>query len=580
MAATTIQRRSGRTAGPHPIRSRVVPTLADPVATRASVAPTLAGRIVQAVGGRRSAALGIDPARGAADVERWFVASALHGNLVTSSVVARTFTALESAGVHRIADIEALDRGQLVALLDAGGYARDNAKTAMRLHDLAVAVRARYGGEVAEIGRRFRGPRELEAALDALPGWGPATVGLFVRELRGMWPGARPALDPRAVAGGRHLGLLVDGDGLSRLTLVSRLAGCDERDLEGALVRISSMHRRSTHCPGGRECVVLRRAAAPRRAVRHVALPGGRRLSIRPMRRSDAPGIVALYAALGEEDVYRRFFASRPPSASFVEKMATITTRGGVGLVVTVPRRGREAAVTAGGGGRAPQERIVAEATCEPLTDGDGELGITVAPGVRGWLGPYLLDALLEDAAAAWIPNVQADVLLTNKPMLTTLCRRGIAVMTSDVRSSILRVVVGTVRDVPSWPAASGRNRVVVEVQGGRWHATKDLEAAGYDVVGCGGPPGGWANCPPMRGEPCPLAAEVTVIVNAVPAGARAALIDSHRHVHSRVPVCAVLGASDDQRPGNERPGGLEVVPWGSSGPEIARVVQRMASAS
>ena len=63
----------------------------------------------------------------------------------------------------------------------------------------------RYDGQVGLIGRRFAAYPELRAALDALPGWGPVTVRLFLRELRGVWPGAGPPLDERAATGEAHV---------------------------------------------------------------------------------------------------------------------------------------------------------------------------------------------------------------------------------------------------------------------------------------------------------------------------------------------------------------------------------------
>lgn len=57
------------------------------------------------------------------------------------------------------------------------------------------------------IGRRFPRYPELHRALDVLPGWGTVTIQLFLRELRGVRPGAQPSLDQRAAAGARHLGL-------------------------------------------------------------------------------------------------------------------------------------------------------------------------------------------------------------------------------------------------------------------------------------------------------------------------------------------------------------------------------------
>lgn len=585
MAATTIPWPDGRTTGR--------------VAMGARVAPTLAARIVHAVGGRLSVELGIFPEHGAADVERWFLASTLFGNRISAPVAMRTFQALESAGVRRIGDVETRTAAELIGLLDAGGYARYDSRMASRLRDLANAVRRCYGGEVAEIGRRFDEPRALEAALDELPGWGPATIGVFLREMRGVWPGARPSLDRRAREAARHVGLLGgsesdsdgigDGDGdrdgdcdreddaIGRLTLVARLGHCGETDLEEALVRLSRAHRSIASCPGGRDCVVLQRASPPPTA-RHVALPGGRTLSIRPMNSADAPGIVALYHGLGEEDVYRRFFGGRPPSDRFVATMTGVEARGGIGLVATVPRDDRaDDAPTGPTGPTEPtaRERIVAEATCEPLTDGDGELGITVAAGARGWLGPFLLDALCDEAAARWIPNLQADVLLTNSPMLATLRRRGTAVIRSETQPAVLRVVVGTVGRVPTWPPASKRPRVVVEVRGGPWSAAEDIRRAGFTVVSCSGPPGGWANCPPMRGEPCPLAADAAVVVNALPSGPKSALLGAHRHVHADVPVCSVGDVPD-----GELPQGVETVPMGLSGSMMASIVQRLAATS
>lgn len=50
-------------------------------------------------------------------------------------------------------------------------------------------------------------------------------------------------------------------------------------------------------------------------------------------------------------------------------------------------------------------ERIVGEAEYILLPGGDGELAITVAPDWRGWLGPYLLDTLLEVAASRGVAN-------------------------------------------------------------------------------------------------------------------------------------------------------------------------------
>ncbi|MFI4985786.1 MAG: hypothetical protein ACHQAV_07375 [Solirubrobacterales bacterium] len=149
------------------------------------------------------------------------------------------------------------DLARLIELLDAGGYARYDLRTAERLHAIAHSLAA-YDGRVSSL--LGRPPQELAAALRALPGWGPVTVGLFLRELRGVRPGIEPPIDPRALGSAEHLGLLKrDGaDPLSRLRRVARDAHLDLRDLESALVRLSLAHRRGLgQCPGGERCALL-----------------------------------------------------------------------------------------------------------------------------------------------------------------------------------------------------------------------------------------------------------------------------------------------------------------------------------
>ncbi len=222
----------------------------------------LAGSILRQFGGRYSSALGIDVDAGNAEVERWFLASTLFGTRISAGIAERTFHQLIRAGINCISDAGRCEWQRLVALLDAGGYARYDFRTATRLQTLAEVVGNQFGGDVGEIGRRYTDPAALVAHLNELPGWGPVTVGLFLRELRGVWPGAQLTFDPRASDAARHLDLLTgrERDGLARIRLIADQAGCDERDLEAALVRLGLAHRRTTECPGGHRCVLLESA--------------------------------------------------------------------------------------------------------------------------------------------------------------------------------------------------------------------------------------------------------------------------------------------------------------------------------
>jgi len=273
---------------------------------------------------------------------------------------------------------------------------------------------------------------------------------------------------------------------------------------------------------------------------RSIELPGGRTLVVRPETEDDADALAAFYATLTDDDLYRRFFQARVPNRRSLDAMVRVGSRGGTGIVAEVVRTGRP-------------DAIVAECSYELLPDGDGELGIAVGPGWRGWLGPYLLDVLLEAAAARGVTNVHADVLVENRPMLALARARGYVTADHYERPAIVRVVMGAVHRLPAWPDGHDRTRVLVESTGGRWYAEGQARAAGLHVLVCPGPLRDSSRCPALVGEPCPLAAGADVIVDAIPLGeARGrALLDAHGRMHPGVPVCVELSAGASARHGS-----------------------------
>lgn len=317
--------------------------------------------------------------------------------------------------------------------------------------------------------------------------------------------------------------------------------------------------------PAGR-----RRTSAPRSRRRtpfrrEVDLPGGRRLTVRVMRPEDAAGIARLYRGLGEDDLYFRFFGTRPPPEAFVAEMVATAASSGTGLVATL-------GPAAGSGRDHADVRIVAEASYSPLPDGDGELGITVASAARGWVGPYLLDALLQVAAAHGVANLQADVLVTNGRMLSMLRRRGCAVVDHTDRPSILRITVGTTSPVPSWPPAGEGRRVLIEGVGARWPGDAALRAAGYQVIVCAGPPGGWAACPPRQGRSCPLVAGADLVLNDVPGTTGDRLAEAHARTPVSAPVVRV------RRDCADPPGGMPTTPPDPTDRGVVALVRRHTS--
>jgi len=290
---------------------------------------------------------------------------------------------------------------------------------------------------------------------------------------------------------------------------------------------------------------------------RCITLPGARTLWIRPITPSDAEGLVALYAGLKDEDTYLRFFSGHAPPEDFVEKMTHVAERGGFGLIALIEE----------GDGTS---QTVGEATYDLLPNGNAELGITVAEAARGWLGPYLLDVLVTAAAARGVPNLEAEVLVTNRRMLAMLRARGFAVVEHD--PAIVRVAIGTTQRVPSWPRTHERPRLLVEVPGGRWHPEEAARAVGFQVLACPGPLLGWSHCPALRGEPCPLAAGADVIVDAVPDEAGRSLLEAHRRFHPSVPVCVELPSGE----GN-LDGAVSTIPGGATDAVVVGILERLA---
>lgn len=221
-------------------------------------------------------------------------------------------------------------------------------------------------------------------------------------------------------------------------------------------------------------------------------------MEIRPTTAADGPVICELFAALSVEDRYRRFFGAFQPDDEWCRSWAAVGERGGSGLLALVHDGDR--ATAAGEAGYALR------------ADGDGDLAVTVAPGWRGWLGSYLIEVLTRHAAANGIRNLQAEVMLDNRPMLAVLRRR----VTVNLEHSIgmVRLSIGTGGRQPTWPPVAVGPRVLIEAAGGRWSGEADAADAGLVSAVCQGPgrrrePG----CPVLHGEACALADEADAIV-------------------------------------------------------------------
>jgi hypothetical protein len=169
-----------------------------------------------------------------------------------------------------------------------------------------------------------------------------------------------------------------------------------------------------------------------------IGLSGGRTLVVRTITLADIDGLEALFNGLSDEDRYFRFFSFSHPGRTFLERMTRAEDEGGYRLVTVVSGK---------------EDTLVAEAGYELLPDGNGEFALTVAAGWRGWLGPYLLDALVATAAARGVPNLQADILVDNARMLALVADRGYVVLRHEV--SEVRIAIDAAQPRPAARAGS-----------------------------------------------------------------------------------------------------------------------------
>ncbi len=239
-------------------------------------------RLIEALGGMYSRELGIDLSRpDGATVYRWFLAAKLMAARISTRVALSTWREFDRRGVGTPERTRRTGWDGLVAILDAGGYARYDFSTATKLLAIADDLLRRYGGDLNVLHDQSGGPRDVEGRLMELgKGIGPVTVNIFLRELRSAWPKADPALSPLALLAARDLGFVRGErnpmDALRRRWAAGEAPGYVFGDFEAALVRLGKDYcrkPRATGCPM-RDYCPRPRSAGPAGPVRgHARTP-------------------------------------------------------------------------------------------------------------------------------------------------------------------------------------------------------------------------------------------------------------------------------------------------------------------
>jgi len=254
-----------------------------------------------------------------------------------------------------------------------------------------------------------------------------------------------------------------------------------------------------------------------------VRLAGGATLTVRVAGPDDERHLRRFYDQLPPDDQYRRFFNGAHAWEKLLAGWLAMAPEAGVRLVAVID-----------------EGEVVGD--CGYFVDdadpASAELDITVAPRLRGWLGPYLLDNLVDVAAGHGVEELRATVLRTNRAMLALLQGRGDLVVGHDEATSV-ELLIATRHGLPRWPEGHAAPRLLVESRDGDWHAADSARSFGMQVVVCPGP-GAGLRCSELEGKPCPLARDADAIVVALPADdpETHVLLRAHADLHPDTVLC------------------------------------------
>ena len=117
---------------------------------------------------------------------KWFLASILFGMRISEKIASNTFKAFQEAGIDSPNKVLSAGWTRLVEILDSGGYVHYDFSTASKLLLIMEKMKERYGS-LENLYLQSSNTKDLEKRLMDFKGFGPITVNIFLRELRGFW---------------------------------------------------------------------------------------------------------------------------------------------------------------------------------------------------------------------------------------------------------------------------------------------------------------------------------------------------------------------------------------------------------
>ncbi|MCS7096770.1 MAG: hypothetical protein RMK50_06915 [Nitrososphaerota archaeon] len=224
---------------------------------------------IENFGARYSEILGIKLEGGVEEeIFKWFLASILFGAPIRESTVIKTYRQFEERGILTPESILGTGWHGLVLILDDGGYARYDFKTADKLLEVMKNLIERYDGKLTQVHFSASDPQNLEDKLKNLgKGIGAVTVNIFLRELRGIWGKAKPNPAGHVTLAAGNLGIIVEDSSkgvlqqLEEFWLSNAIPGKSFVNFESALLRLGRdfcRKRKCLKCPAIGNCIQFR----------------------------------------------------------------------------------------------------------------------------------------------------------------------------------------------------------------------------------------------------------------------------------------------------------------------------------
>ena len=201
------------------------------------------------------------------EIFKWFLASILYGARIGEKIATNTYYEFEKRNVLTPEKILKTGWDGLVEILDIGGYVRYDFKTATKLLNIMRIIHDNYDNNLNNMNEAASDFQDLENKLIEMPGIGPTTANIFLRELRGIWEKADSNLSSFAEKSSYNLNLLkVVGKSfkqkrknlntLKEIWNKNRKKGYSFSDFEACLVRLGKdfCRKKQINCPLRTSC--------------------------------------------------------------------------------------------------------------------------------------------------------------------------------------------------------------------------------------------------------------------------------------------------------------------------------------